>query len=805
MRSSIYQGRLIVFIAILSITLFSLTGCKEKPVLTEVNQQNNVEVEDNSSLLSKTEQDFSDATKASLLMEGNNYRLSKLMEKVNKQQEITIAYLGGSITEGYQVSRKQSYASQTTARLKDLFEYENFTTVNAGLSGTSSTIGLLRSNEDIFKQKPDLIIIEFAVNDGKDAISQLAYDSLIKQCLMQENEPAVILLFTVLENGYTCQEEMSKIGEVYHLPMISVDNLIKSTKEGGEFSWSDYAMDEAHPNYKGHKMIAEAIEYIVYSQMEKIQKGQIDEKIDYSDISAKGAIFFPMYFYNSLNFKPEEIGGYEIGSSNIEHFPNGWLWGKEEKSPEAMEFQITGSNLIILYKEENNDKIGNMEVYIDGEYLKTINGNSPNGWNNPQTSVLLNSDKIETHIVRLVPEAGSEEKIFHILGFGTSGVLPGSFVPLTEEDISKIPYHERAIIREGNKEVLYHLFDEIEQKTTITIGFIGGSITQGSGASSTQNTYVARVETWFQKQFPDKEIQVINAGIGATTSQFACARVESDLLAFEPDFVVVEFSVNDENNQLYRETYESLIRKILDSKTKPALITLNMVQYDNGVNAQGIHGEVAEYYDLPQISMKDSIYKEIQLKRLKSTDVSEDMIHPNDRGHEFAAELITYYLDKVINEMQTGTYSVNESQIKILKDPSMILVSDHSKLYNNINVNPKLDGFTKDSQKQNGITDIFKNGWSAKEEGNRLVFEVEGSQFTLCYRKTNTMTAPYAVVVIDGNEEEPVILDGNFPNGWGNWLYLHDLPIQKQGTHTIEIRITTSGISDFYLSSVIGK
>lgn len=805
MRRSIYQGKLIIFIAILSMAILLLTGCKEKPVLNEINQQNNEEIEENSSLLSKTEQDFTDATKASLLMEGNNYRLSKLMEKVNKQQDITIAYLGGSITEGYQVSRKQSYASQATTRLKDLFEYENFTTVNAGLSGTSSTIGLLRSNEDVFKQKPDLIIIEFAVNDGKDAISQLAFDSLIKQCLMQENKPAVILLFTVLENGYTCQEEMSKIGEVYQLPMISVDNLIKSTKESGEFSWSDYAMDEAHPNYKGHKMIAESIEYLVFSHMEEIQNGQIDEELDYSEISAKGAVFFPMNLYNSLNFKPEQVGGFEIGSSNIDHFPNGWLWGKGTNSSESMEFQITGTNLILLYKEENNDKIGNMEVYIDGEYTKTIYGNSTSGWNNPQTAVLLNSDKIETHTVRLVPEAGSEEKIFHILGFGTSGVLPGSFVPLTDEDISEIPYQERAIIREGNKDILYHFFDKIEQKTTITIGFIGGSITQGSGASSTENTYVSKVETWFQKQYPDKEIQVINAGIGATTSQFACARVESDLLSFEPDFVVVEFSVNDENNQLFRETYESLIRKILGSQSKPALITLNMVQYENGYNAQGIHGEVAKYYDLPQISMKESIYKEIQLKRIKSTDVSEDMIHPNDRGHEYAGELITYYLDKVLREMKTEDDTDSELKITQLKDPSMTLVSNQSILYNNKNINPKLDGFTNDSQKQNGITDIFKNGWSAKEEGNRMVIEVEGSQFTLCYRKTNTMTAPIAIAIIDENEENPVILDGNFPNGWGNWLYLHDLPVQEKGTHTIEIRIITSGTSDFYLSSLIGK
>ena len=80
MRRSIYQGKLIIFIAILSMATLSLTSCNETPVQSEVKQQDNEEIEKNSSLLSKTEQDFTDATKDSLLMEGNNYRLSKLME-----------------------------------------------------------------------------------------------------------------------------------------------------------------------------------------------------------------------------------------------------------------------------------------------------------------------------------------------------------------------------------------------------------------------------------------------------------------------------------------------------------------------------------------------------------------------------------------------------------------------------------------------------------------------------------------------------------------------------------------------------
>ena len=125
--------------------------------------------------------------------------------------------------------------------------------------------------------------------------------------------------------------------------------------------------------------------------------------------------------------------------------------------------------------------------------------------------------------------------------------------------------------------------------------------------------------------------------------------------------------------------------------------------------------------------------------------------------------------------------------------------------YYNLNCKPDLAGFETDTSEQTSITDVFKNGWKAKEEGSSIVFQVKGTHFTLCYRKTNTMTAPQGIAIIDGDEDQAIPLDGNFTNGWGNWLYLHDLPVQEEGTHTIEIRLTTTGSSDFYLASLIGK
>jgi lysophospholipase L1-like esterase len=334
----------------------------------------------------------------------------------------------------------------------------------------------------------------------------------------------------------------------------------------------------------------------------------------------------------------------------------------------------------------------------------------------------------------------------------------------------------------------------------ITIGFIGGSITMGTGASFPDKCYAKLVYDWWVENFPDANFTFVNAGIGATTSQFACARVEDDLLSKKPDFVVVEFSVNDESTEKYAETYESLLRTILTSETEPAVLVLNMVQYNNGQNAQNRHNMIATAYDLPIISMKESIYNEILFGNLTAADVSADNLHPNDKGHAYAAEIVTNYLGLVNNK----TYEIPTSYE--VPETSNKLSSMTSKRYDNRNSSPELNGFTADTTVQNNITEVFRNGYKAKNAGDSITFKVTGSNISLQYMKTNTLGAPYAIAIIDGDEANVIELDGNYPNGWGDWLYLHDIATNLENKeHTVVIRITEAGQKDFYLVSVIAS
>ncbi len=726
----------------------------------------------------------------SLTNTGNNQRMRACLAKMAEGEETTIVYLGGSITEGYLVNSKQNYPAKVTASLRDMFQNESIKTVNSGLSGTSSTIGMLRFEQDVAAYEPDMVVIEFAVNDAQDSIDKMMYESLVKECLMLDSKPAVVILLTVTKEGYSCEEQMTRIAEDYELPVINVKSALFPQIDAGTLTFADYALDEAHPSGDGHTMISN---YFSYYFSTILAADSTDTAKDYTDAKSYGAAYMGLTFYNSENLTPEEIGGFVAGNSNISHFPNGWIWNKTSGS---MKFTMTGRNLFLLYKENNGSNMGTMEVYIDGKLEKTVYANSPDGWDNPEVAVLLNDISEGEHEIELKMTDDSTDKIFHILGFGTTGSI-NSAAP--QEEADSLPLTERAVVSVGNTSRLQKVLAKAAAGEPVTIGFIGGSITMGTGASNSNNCYAKKVFDWWEETFPDTEFTYINAGIGATTSQFACARLYDDLLSGKPDFVVVEFSVNDGTDALYRDSYESLLRMILSEQQDIAVMILNMVQYSNGWNVQAMHNEIAENYELPIVSMKDSVYQDILAGEMTSQELSGDTLHPNDLGHSIAADLVTAFIERVMNGDigSDDTYEIPQG--------SSNLTFTSALRHNSTNSTPLLQGFTEDTAVQNGITDIFKNGYTAKNVGDSITFEVTGSKIYLQYRKTNQMNAPKAVAIIDQDEENAIELDGNYPDGWGNWLYLDDLGQKAvgSGTHTVEIRITEQGSNDFYLVSVI--
>lgn len=361
---------------------------------------------------------------------------------------------------------------------------------------------------------------------------------------------------------------------------------------------------------------------------------------------------------------------------------------------------------------------------------------------------------------------------------------------------------DQGIINIGNLSRMKRVMDQALSGKTTKVAFIGGSITAGAAASSPETCYAYQVFRWWADQFPDSKVEYLNAGVGATTSQFGVARAEEDVLSWEPDVIFAEFSVNDDDNEFYKETFEGLIRKILVSKMEPALLMFNNVFYDDGRNAQMVHNQVGKYYDLPIVSMKESIYQLVERGIFTSEDISVDYLHPNDFGHELIAGVINHLLDRIYD---TVMLEPEDSHYLIPAKPLTANRYFKSMRGNNRNTFPVLEGFQKDETVKNGVWDVFRDGWSAKTKESRIRFEAEGTMISVLYRKYAVHPAPIAKVIMDGDEEHAVILDANFDETWGDKLYLQDITVNaRAGIHTIEV-VLKQAVPDkeFYLAGII--
>lgn len=349
---------------------------------------------------------------------------------------------------------------------------------------------------------------------------------------------------------------------------------------------------------------------------------------------------------------------------------------------------------------------------------------------------------------------------------------------------------------------------KINENKNIVIGFIGGSITEGSLATIPDNCYAYRVFSWFEETYPNCKFEYINCGVGGTTSYFGVSRVEKDLLQFNPDFVIVDFSVNDENKDFFKITFEGLIRKIITWDTKPAVCVLNNVFYNNGNTCEKIHNEITKYYNIPFASMKSTVYKKIVKNELLIEDITPDNLHPNDFGHELIAnELIKVIKSNLEKSKETNKHK-NKDKFEIEKlEPFTENTYENAKLWNRLNSMPEVSGFIEDKSEVEYFGDHFKNGWEGKNVGDKIIFFINCKSLGIQYRKTINKPAPIGKVTIDDDDKTTIILDSNFTEDWGDCLFLQRVINNKEEQlHKIEIEIVESSNdhkASFYLLSII--
>ena len=101
----------------------------------------------------------------------------------------------------------------------------------------------------------------------------------------------------------------------------------------------------------------------------------------------------------------------------------------------------------------------------------------------------------------------------------------------------------------------------------LTVVFFGGSLTWGANASDPQKTsYRARMAQWLLDRYPKSQIRFIDAAIGGKGSSLGLFRLERDVMAYKPDLVFLDFTVNDDTasaNDHSAACYETILRELI--------------------------------------------------------------------------------------------------------------------------------------------------------------------------------------------------------------------------------------------------
>jgi lysophospholipase L1-like esterase len=197
-----------------------------------------------------------------LVSPGDTTRLAAVMAKARRGEEICVAAIGGSITAGGLQTKdpKNRYVARVAAWFTQTFPQAKVRFVNAGIGGTNSLYGAMRVQRDVLSKQPDLVIVEYAVNDNHPVpMFWSTYEGVLRQILREPQQPAVVQLFFMQRKGENAQETQHMLGRHYDLPMVSFRDAWWPELYSGRVRWETMYADVVHPNDTGHILASELL------------------------------------------------------------------------------------------------------------------------------------------------------------------------------------------------------------------------------------------------------------------------------------------------------------------------------------------------------------------------------------------------------------------------------------------------------------------------------------------------------------------------------------------------------------------
>ncbi len=273
--------------------------------------------------------------------------MAKVWELLCSQEDVHVAFLGGSITKGILCSRP--YGEVFIAELNAERQKRGIklaTHQRMGSAGCTSLWGMF-CLEEILVRRPQLVVLEYSVNDYKDSKHREAFEGLVRRILAAGALPLVLIL--VSQYDYSCRSHMTKIGNRYGVPVVDAGIQLLQGIGEGRYSWQQYSSDYIHPNFWGQEFIFRCCrDALIAYEMPNVASLLDNE---------------PMFSKRYEKF-------YTVKGAEL-----------TEASP-TYEIMFRGNELLLSYERTKEAWTGMLEVRIDGKYVDMIDTFDFTAWGN---------------------------------------------------------------------------------------------------------------------------------------------------------------------------------------------------------------------------------------------------------------------------------------------------------------------------------------------------------------------------------------------------------------------------------------
>lgn len=192
--------------------------------------------------------------------------LDNTLSRLKNDKKLTVAYFGGSVTAG-QGGTKGGWRAITTQWFKDSYPDAEITEIDASIGGAGSLLGISRVDEDIIAKSPDLVFIEFAINDVYEEFSKensaVFVESIVRRINSKLPDTDIVFVFVTdkfkVGTEYTNLVGQREVAEFYGIPYIDAGAAINNEVAAGHGIWENYFVDSVHASDKGYEVYGKAI------------------------------------------------------------------------------------------------------------------------------------------------------------------------------------------------------------------------------------------------------------------------------------------------------------------------------------------------------------------------------------------------------------------------------------------------------------------------------------------------------------------------------------------------------------------